>query len=131
MNDIQIKNELNEKAMARNIYERYIVGENVSIDELQLLLRFEKSQLAQARISQQNAKMALAASQFEQINHKDHSLGGWITKGLLSINATKSQIKYSTIDNHISKLKNLIKELEKRLKEAEEDAKLFAKLAES
>lgn len=116
-----IENELNEKAMARDIYERYIVGENVSVDELKLLLRFENSQLAQARKSQQDAKMALAASQFEQINHKDHSLSGWIAKGLLGVNTAKSQIKSSTLDYHISKLENLIKELgtelEKRLAE--------------
>ena len=35
-----------EKARARNIYERYAVGDKVSVDELRLLLRFEKSQLS-------------------------------------------------------------------------------------
>lgn len=65
-----------EEAKAKDIYERYAVGDKVSVDELRLLLHFEKSQLLQARISQHDAKRALASSQFEQINYKDHSLAG-------------------------------------------------------
>ena len=59
-----------EKTRAKDIYERYAVGDKVSVDELCLLLRFEKSQLSQARISQHDAKKALASNQFEQINYK-------------------------------------------------------------
>lgn len=69
-------NEEEEEAKAKDIYERYAVGDKVSVDELRLLLHFEKSQLLQARISQHDAKRALASSQFEQINYKDHSLAG-------------------------------------------------------
>ena len=69
-----------EKTRAKDIYERYAVGDKVSVDELCLLLRFEKSQLSQARISQHDAKKALASNQFEQINYKDHSFAGWIKK---------------------------------------------------
>lgn len=104
-----------EKARARNIYERYAIGENVSVDELHLLLRFEKYQLAQARVSQHDAKKALASSQFEQINYTNHSLTGWIKKGLLSVSTAKSQIKSSSIDYHISGLEKLVKELEAQI----------------
>ena len=45
-----------EKARAKDIYERYAVGDKVSVDELRLLLRFEKSQLSQAKMSQHDAK---------------------------------------------------------------------------
>ena len=77
-----------------------------------LLLRFEKSQLSQARISQHDAKKALASNQFEQINYKDHSFAGWIKKGLLGVSTAKSQIKSSSIEYHISGLEKLVNELE-------------------
>ena len=104
-----------EKARAKDIYERYAVGDKVSVDELRLLLRFEKSQLSQARISQHDAKKALASNQFEQINYKDHSLAGCIKKGLLGISTTKSQIKSLSIDYHVSALEKLVKELEAQI----------------
>ena len=101
-----------EKTRAKDIYERYAVGDKVSVDELCLLLRFEKSQLSQARISQHDAKKALASNQFEQINYKDKSFTGWIKKGLLGVSTAKSQIKSSSIDYHISGLEKLVNELE-------------------
>ena len=101
-----------EKTRAKDIYERYAIGDKVSVDELCLLLRFEKSQLSQARISQHDAKKALASNQFEQINYKDHSFAGWIKKGLLGVSTAKSQIKSSSIDYHISGLEKLVNELE-------------------
>ena len=104
-----------EKTRAKDIYERYAVGDKVSVDELCLLLRFEKSQWSQARISQHDAKRALASNQFEQINYKDHSLAGWIKKGLLGVSTAKSQIKSSSIDYHISGLEKLVKELEAQI----------------
>ena len=104
-----------EKTRAKDIYERYAVGDKVSVDELCLLLRFEKSQLSQARISQHDAKKALASNQFEQINYKDHSFAGWIKKGLLGVSTAKSQIKSSSIDYHISGLEKLVKELEAQI----------------
>ena len=55
-------------------------------------------------------KKALASNQFEQINYKDHSLAGWIKKGLLGVSTTKSQIKSSSIDYHILGLEKLVKE---------------------
>ncbi|WP_141031745.1 MULTISPECIES: hypothetical protein [Campylobacter] len=112
-----------EKARARNIYERYAVGDKVSVDELRLLLRFEKSQLSQARISQHDAKRALASNQFEQINYKDHSLAGWIKKGLLGVSTAKSQIKSSSIDYHISGLEKLVNELEIEIEKRSADNK--------
>lgn len=101
-----------KKTRAKDIYERYAIGDKVSVDELCLLLRFEKSQLSQARISQHDAKKALASNQFEQINYKDHSFAGWIKKGLLGVSTAKSQIKSSSIDYHISGLEKLVNELE-------------------
>ena len=57
----------------------------------------------------------MASNQFEQINYKDHSLAGWIKKGLLGVSTAKSQIKSSSIDYHISGLEKLVKELEAQI----------------
>ncbi len=112
-----------EKARAKDIYERYAVGDKVSVDELRLLLGFEKSQLSQAKMSQHDAKKALVSNQFEQINYKDHSLAGWIKKGLLGVSTAKSQIKSSSIDYHISGLEKLVNELEIEIEKRSADNK--------
>lgn len=118
LNEILDKISEQEKEEAKDIYTRFMLKEYVSIDELYILLRYEKFQLVEARIAQHNTQKVLASNNFELINYNDHSLGGWIKKGLLGANTTATNLKSSSIGGQISKLEDFIitieNEIEKR-----------------
>lgn len=104
-----------QKEQAKEIHERFFTNKTISVDEMRLLIRYEKFQLMLARADKEQLERQVAHKSFDEIHTSDFSLKGMFKIAFKKLDKMAAHMSVGASGLHISALEEHIAMLERTL----------------
>lgn len=104
-----------QKEQAREIHNRFFTNKTISVDEMRLLIRYEKFQLMLARADKERIEQDIANKKFDEIHTNDFSLKGMFKIAFKTLEKATCHLASGASGMHISSLEDNIAMLENTL----------------
>ena len=106
-----------QKEQAKEIHERFFTNKPISVDEMRLLIRYEKFQLMLAKANKEQLERQVAHKSFDEIHTSDFSLKGMFKIACKKLEKMSAHMSVGASGLHISSLEDNIAMLERTLAE--------------